>query len=152
MSARVVFEFLRQWRVLIQALFTIALTAVYVWLLHDGFRPLENFEHRMVDQRMYVRGKRDQPQDVIILGVDESSFPRDPWTPAMLAQDPDLAFLKPDWPWSRQLWGKLTDRLLNAGAKGVVFDIAFTNPGDGDLECGAVFAPPGGPPHHRWKV
>ncbi len=140
MNTRAVFEFLRQWRVLIQAAFTIVLTAAYVWLLHGDAHSLEDFEHRVVDSRMLLRARRPQPQDVIILGVDESSFPKDPWTPAMLAQDPDLAFLKSDWPWSRQLWGKLADRLLNAGAKGVIFDIAFTKPGDGDLECGAVFA------------
>jgi len=140
MNSRAVFEFLRQWRVFIQAAFTVAVTAVYLLLLQNGFRPLQNLEHRAADLHMQMRGTRPPPDNIIILGVDESSFPKDPWTPAQLAQDPDLAYLTPNWPWSRLLWGKLTDRLLNAGARGVIFDIAFTAPGEGDLECGAVFA------------
>jgi adenylate cyclase len=82
------------------------------------------------------------PDNVVIIGIDEDSFPKpdNPWTAEQLARAPDLAYLTPNWPWSRVLWGRMTDRLLQAGARSATFDLAFITPEDGDKECGQVFA------------
>ncbi len=139
MTVRGTFEFLRHWRVLIQVGFMLAVTLGYVWLDGKGFVPLNIIENRVVDWRMTLRGPRQAPDEMVILGVGESAFTDVPWKQEDLARTPELAYVVNKWPWNRIVWGKLTDRLLKAGAKEVVFDITFLNPGEGDLECGEVF-------------
>jgi adenylate cyclase len=36
------------------------------------------------------------------------------------------------FPWSREVWALLLDRLFSAGARVVMFDVIFNHPGDGD--------------------
>ena len=36
------------------------------------------------------------------------------------------------FPWSREIWVLLLDRLFGAGARLVIFDLVFNNPNDGD--------------------
>ena len=36
------------------------------------------------------------------------------------------------YPWSREVWALLLDRLFGAGAKVVMFDLLFSSPNDGD--------------------
>ena len=36
------------------------------------------------------------------------------------------------YPWSRELWALLLDRLFNAGARVVMFDLVFNPPNEGD--------------------
>jgi adenylate cyclase len=43
-----------------------------------------------------------------------------------------------DWPWDRALWTKLTQRLLNAGARLVAYDFVFNGQTSGDKEFGEV--------------
>ena len=118
------------------------LTVTYLLLLQRGFIPLYDLENRAVDLRLNVRGRPAVPDNLVIIGIEESSFPTpdNPWSKEQLARAPDLAAFTANWPWSRAFWGRLTDRLFVAGARDVFFDLAFTTPGDGDLECGKVFA------------
>jgi len=139
MSVRAFFEFLRRWRVLLQVLFLCAVVGGYHYLTQQNNAPIENFENRVLDWRFLARPAREPPADIVVIGIDESSFDTSRWTPDDLVKYPDLGLLTKNWPWSRVLWGRLTDELLTAGAKLVAIDILFRDSLPGDAECGAVF-------------
>ncbi|WP_370336619.1 CHASE2 domain-containing protein [Parvularcula marina] len=51
---------------------------------------------------------------------------------ALIAIDTASLQAYPDWPWPRSFYGELLDRLNEAGAKQVAFDIDFSSRGQGD--------------------
>src|SRR5215470_16470327 len=77
--------------------------------------------------------KTTAPPDFVFLGIDQSTLQLPPLTPEELASSRGLQLLseKP-YPWSRELWALLLDRLFAAGVRVVMFDLLFNNPGDGD--------------------
>jgi adenylate cyclase len=77
--------------------------------------------------------KTAAPKDFVFLGIDQSTLQLPPLTPDEIASN--LAFqLMTDrpFPWSREVWALLLDRLFAAGARLVMFDIIFDQPNDGD--------------------
>ena len=78
--------------------------------------------------------KTTAPRDFVFLGIDQSTLQLPPLTPEELASSRGLQLLNErPWPWSRELWVLLLDRLFAAGARLVMFDLVFNNPSDGDL-------------------
>jgi len=78
--------------------------------------------------------KTTPPRDFVFLGIDQSTLQLPPLTPEELAGSRGLQLLNErPWPWSRELWALLLDRLFAAGARVVMFDLLFNNPNDGDL-------------------
>jgi adenylate cyclase len=78
--------------------------------------------------------KTTPPRDFAFLGIDQSTLQLPPLTPEELASSRGLQLLSErPWPWSRELWALLLDRLFAAGARVVMFDLLFNNPNDGDL-------------------
>jgi adenylate cyclase len=78
--------------------------------------------------------KTTPPRDFVFLGIDQSTLQLPPLTPEELASSRGLQLLSErPWPWSRELWVLLLDRLFAAGARLVMFDLVFNNPSDGDL-------------------
>ncbi|MBI5800251.1 MAG: adenylate/guanylate cyclase domain-containing protein [Verrucomicrobia bacterium] len=75
----------------------------------------EGFRHQI--------GRKTPPNPNLVLvgfeNVEYKDFPED------LAKSRALQSLTNAYPWSREVWAELTDNLLAAGAKGVVFDIVF---------------------------
>jgi adenylate cyclase len=70
--------------------------------------------------------------DFVFLGIDQTSL-------SLKAEEEDWSNNRPlqlmsehAYPWSRELWGLLLDRLFQAGARLVMFDIVFDKPGEGD--------------------
>jgi adenylate cyclase len=83
--------------------------------------------------------KTTPPRDFVFLGIDQSTLQLPPLTPEELASSRGLQLLNErPWPWSRELWVLLLDRLFAAGARLVMFDLVFNNPNDGDLAFHAV--------------
>jgi adenylate cyclase len=73
------------------------------------------------------------PRDFVFLGIDQSTLQLPPLTPEELASSRGLQLLSErPWPWSRELWALLLDRLFAAGARIVMFDLLFNPPNDGD--------------------
>lgn len=64
----------------------------------------------------HLRGERTAPADVVVIAVDQASA-----THLELPLKPSL--------WSRALHARLIDRLVEAGARVVVFDLVFDRPG-----------------------
>src|SRR5262249_44236859 len=77
--------------------------------------------------------KTTPPRDFVFLGIDQSTLQ----LPALTAEEVagNRAFqlmTERPWPWSREIWALLLDRLFAAGARLVMFDIIFSPPNDGD--------------------
>src|SRR3954452_8243088 len=80
-------------------------------------------------------------EDFIFLGIDEQSLQLDAVGPEEIAGNRALEVMtERPFPWSRELWSLLLDRLFQSGARLVMFDMIFNNPNDGDPIFGAALA------------
>ena len=71
--------------------------------------------------------------DFVFLGLDQSTLQLPPLTPDELANNRAFQLMtERPFPWSRELWALLLDRLFAAGARVVMFDLMFNQPNDGD--------------------
>src|SRR5206468_1076668 len=71
--------------------------------------------------------------DLVFVGIDQSSLELPPLSPEEVASNRAFQLMtERNFPWSRELWALLLDRLFGAGAKLVMFDMLFNPPNDGD--------------------
>ncbi|PYL40699.1 MAG: hypothetical protein DMF36_02255 [Verrucomicrobia bacterium] len=77
--------------------------------------------------------KTPAPADFVFLGIDQSTLQLPPLTAEEIAGNRAFQLMteKP-FPWSREVWALLLDRLFAAGARVVIFDMIFNPPNDGD--------------------
>jgi len=77
--------------------------------------------------------KTPAPSDFVFLGIDQSTLQLPPLTPEEIASNRVFQLMteKP-FPWSREVWALLLERLFGAGARVVIFDMLFNQPNDGD--------------------
>ena len=77
--------------------------------------------------------KTPAPSDFVFLGIDQSTLQLPPLTAEEIASNRAFQLMteKP-FPWSREVWALLLDRLFAAGARAVMFDMIFSPPNDGD--------------------
>ena len=77
--------------------------------------------------------KTAAPADFVFLGLDQSTLQLPPLTPEEVAGSRafQLMTARP-FPWSREVWALLLDRLSGAGARIVIFDFLTNPPNDGD--------------------
>ena len=72
--------------------------------------------------------------DFIFLGIDQQSLQLDAVGPEEIAGNRAFELMtERPYPWAREIWVLLLDRLFGAGARLVIFDLIFNNPNDGDL-------------------
>src|SRR5436190_2194663 len=73
------------------------------------------------------------PPDFVFLGIDQSTLQLPPLTAEEIATNRAFQLMteKP-FPWSREVWALLLDRLFAAGAHLVMFDMIFSPPNEGD--------------------
>jgi adenylate cyclase len=71
--------------------------------------------------------------DFVFVGIDQESFEFQPFNAEQVANNRALQLMaeKP-FPWSREVWALVMDRLFNAGARLIMFDIVFSSPKEGD--------------------
>jgi adenylate cyclase len=108
----------------LRGLLTLAVAAVAVGLgvlayALDGFRSLEL---NTVDARFSVRGEREPPKDLVVVGVDAETF-----------ED-----LSERWPFPHDEHAAVVDRLKRDGAKVIALDIQFSEPSNTDTETFAL--------------
>jgi adenylate cyclase len=71
--------------------------------------------------------------DFVFLGIDQSTLELPPLLPEELANNRALQLMtERSFPWSREVWALLLDRLFGAGARLVMFDFVCNPPNDGD--------------------
>jgi adenylate cyclase len=100
-----------------------------VWSSEQAFQDLMRREGR----------KTATKPDFIFVGIDQSTLTLPPLTPDELANNRAFQLMteKP-FPWSREVWALLLDRLFAAGARVVLFDVMFDHPGEGDVALHAA--------------
>lgn len=113
----------------------------------DGDR-LTTWEYRFRDA--VTASGRFLPPDsrLVFLAIDNSSIGFSQLdldslyanVPAASAERRALELITTGWPWSREVYGLLAERLLAAGARGVVFDLLLPKPGNGDGYLRATIA------------
>ena len=94
-----------------------------VWSGEQGFEDLMQREGR----------KTATHADFVFLGIDQSTLQLPPFTAEELATNRAFQLMtERSYPWSREVWALLLDRLFNAGARVVMFDMMFDSAKDGD--------------------
>jgi adenylate cyclase len=85
-----------------------------------GFHLFERLELSTVDARFSIRGAEPRPKDVVVVGVDDTTF-----------SETGLR-----WPFPRSTQAKVIDRLVAAGAKVIAEDIQYTERTTPQPGCG----------------
>jgi adenylate cyclase len=71
--------------------------------------------------------------DFVFLGLDQNTLHLPPLTAEEVAGNRAFQLMtEQPFPWSREVWALLLDRLFGAGARLVMFDMIFDKPYDGD--------------------
>ena len=89
------------------------------------------------------QGRKTPVQDdLIFVGIDQQSLQLDNIGPEEITGNRAFQLMteKP-FPWSRELWAILLDRLFRSGARLVIFDMVFSPPNDGDPIFRAALGP-----------
>lgn len=102
-----------------------------VLFLHWKFVPLRQTES--VIQDWQTRLGRPTPPDprLVLIGIDQATYAGE-ILEEEAENNPVLAALRGNFPWSRDVWAALIERLAEAGAKVIVLDLVFANSGPGD--------------------
>lgn len=83
--------------------------------------------------------KTTAPSDFVFLGIDQSTLQLPQLTPEELSNNRALQLISErPYPWSREVWALLLDKLFASGARLVIFDLVFNPPNDGDAEFRAA--------------
>ena len=93
------------------------------WRVEQGFEDLLRKEGRKTPTRA----------DFVLLAIDQSTLEMPPLLPEEVANNRafQLMTARP-FPWSREVWAILLDKLFASGARLVMFDLLFNPPNDGD--------------------
>lgn len=71
--------------------------------------------------------------DFVFVGIDESSREFQPFDDKQLASSRALQLMaEHPYPWKREVWALLIDRLVQAGARLIMFDITFSSTNESD--------------------
>ena len=101
------------------------------WRGEQGFEDLLRKEGRKTPTR----------SDFVILGIDQSTLELPPLLPEEVASNRAFQLMtERPFPWSREVWAILLDKLFGAGARLVMFDLVFNPPNEGDAAFAAALA------------
>jgi adenylate cyclase len=99
------------------------------WRSEQGFEDLLRREGR----------KTPTNPNFVFIGIDQSTLEFKPFDQAQLANNRALQLMAAQpYPWSREVWALLLDRLCNSGARLVMFDVIFDQPRPGDAQFHAA--------------
>ncbi len=132
LKAQVFFEYLHRHRLAVLAGWAALVALVLGMPMTHRLAFTQNLENDLIDFRFHLRGPLPPRPDIVIVGVKASSFNIRALAPDEAERSPALAMMRPTWPWNRAFHGHVLDRLVSAGAKGVLFDFLFRAPADGD--------------------
>ena len=102
-----------------------------------GKERLNRLDLRFADWVQETRGPRNAPKGVVIVAIDDFSLQQA--ANADLSRDPLLKNLN-QWPWPRRVHVKVLERLFEAGASAVGFDLLFEAPSSHGTDDDAAFA------------
>ncbi len=101
---------------------TVALIGIAVGVATYATDAFRSLELNTVDTRFSIRGDEEPPDDIVVVGVDTSTF-----------ED-----LGERWPFTHDIHASVVDALREAGARVIAFDIQFSEPSNTDAETLAL--------------
>jgi len=128
-------QLLRYPPIFITLFWVIAITVIQWW----GALWLHKTEGYAINQLFSWRGSLTPHPDVVIVGVDNKSMLSDTYDEDFFKANPDMALMR-TWPFPRKLHGKLVERLVQAGAKVIIFDLLFLTESQYGKEDDEAFA------------
>ena len=118
-----------------RSLIVLAICGVYtlaaVGLWRHGFVPFQQMEFFAQDWQTRLGPKTPMDDRLVLIGIDKPVYASD-FSDRELEREPVLRDLQNNFPWSRAVWARLIEKLSDAGAKVIVFDLVFASQGDGD--------------------
>ncbi len=110
--------------IIISALISLATTILVILLSHSNF--FKTYELKSLDLFQKLNAPIEDPE-VVIVEIDQKSLT------AVSEQGIH-------WPWPRQMYAPLIEICTKAGAKGILFDIIFSEPSSYGREDDLAFA------------
>jgi adenylate cyclase len=101
------------------------LTSSYYWQKAQGI---------LIDSRYDLGPKDLADPNIKLVGLGTTSFQLDTLSPEEIAASPTLQKMQQPWPWDRSVYAAILEKLMNAGAKVVMFDFVFASETEGDEE------------------
>jgi adenylate cyclase len=108
-------------------------TLVFLVLWQRGFIPLQEMEFSAQDWQARLGRKTPLDDRLVLIGIDKPVYAAD-FSDEEIQREPVLRSLQNNFPWSRAVWARLIEKLSDAGAKVIVFDLVFASQNDGDDE------------------
>jgi adenylate cyclase len=133
-GSRSVLALLKRWRALCFVLIIVALSALVLMPQFQRLKFIYAIEQSALSLRFMLRGVEstvDDPAQIVIVGIDDHSLYAE-LSAADLEQSPEARYMGAQWPWNREVYGVLAQRLIDAGARVVAFDLIFPTPNEGD--------------------
>ena len=129
-------HWLRRHRILILTIISVFWTGLFLlgqfaslpfvstpWRLEQGFEDVLRKEGRKTPAR----------NDFVLLGIDQPTLEMPLLLPEEKANNRAFQLMSErPFPWSREVWALLLDKLFASGARLVMFDLVFNPPNDGD--------------------
>lgn len=142
------FEIKRSTAITIAAVIAIGMVSYWLvtrdWLV--GARWWQKLEGALIDYRYLWRGERAADPNIVLVGVETTSMTLDNLRPEDVQGSPILQQMLEPLPWRRTVFAETLDKLIQAGARVVVFDFLFANSKEGDEEFARLLE------KHRNKV
>jgi adenylate cyclase len=99
------------------------LTQSHLWQKADG---------ALIDRRYLLRTENLPNPNIKLIGLGTTAFQLDALAPEEIAASPTLQKMQRPWPWDRSVYAAILQKLMDAGAKVVMFDFVFASETDGD--------------------
>ncbi|MDL5048159.1 adenylate/guanylate cyclase domain-containing protein [Oscillatoria amoena NRMC-F 0135] len=101
------------------------LSFMLFWLQQHEWMPLVNLEKQLLQERFEMRGPQGKREDLVILAIDDVSKELNP---EMFSDDEKGVRpleLMASFPFPREVYAHIADRLIAAGAKVVAYDLLY---------------------------
>jgi len=107
-------------------------TGLVALLVATGFVPLTMAELALRDTLARYLKKSPARPELVFLAIDQATLTLDEALPDEVEASLALTKMKAGWPWSRDIYPLIIDRLVASGARVVAFDLLFPTPREGD--------------------
>jgi adenylate cyclase len=104
-----------------------ALGQIYIYL-----RPVRDVEYETKSIRAIYGRYARRNDELVFIAIDQRSLKLDGLAEEEILQSRPLELMRGSFPFSREVYAFLLDRLMKAGAKLVLFDLVFSAPMTGD--------------------
>lgn len=98
-------------------------TGTFIWQKAEG---------TLIDYGYRFRGESPPDPRIQLIGLNTTSFQLDGLSSNEIAASATLQKMQQPWPWDRSVYADILEKLMNAGAKVVMFDFVFASETDGD--------------------